>query len=256
MLAPQSTLSSRQDSSLEQQRVSRLVTTHLGYAAALASRFSVSAGDTEIEDLRQVAYLGLVKAASSCPPERENTFAAYAATTISGELKRHLRDHGWLVRPPRPLQELSTAVREASGRLEQRLGRMPLAAEIADDLAMCVKKIVEALACEGLYHGVPIDSLLPLYEADRSSVLDRAGQPDGSQDGEHPSDNKLTVITTLRKLPMAQRTALYARYMLDRSQDEIAAELGISQMQVSRILRSGLIAAREHHGSLRSSTTV
>ncbi|MFC4222491.1 sigma-70 family RNA polymerase sigma factor [Lysinibacter cavernae] len=252
MLAPRSARSSRLAPAVEQRRISRLVTSHLGYAAALASRFASTASADECEDLRQVAYLGLVKAASKCPPERESTFAAYAAATITGELKRHLRDHGWLVRPPRSMQELSAALRECTGRLEQALGRPPLAAELADDLAVCVTTIIEALACESLYNGVPLEPLIPLYESGARSELDAL--PLDRTD--HPADNRLSLIRALNTLPLSQRTALFSRYVLDKSQPEIAAELGVSQMQVSRILRSGLRAARDHYGSLRSSTTV
>lgn len=198
-------------------------------ARSIASRYR-SKG-VESDDLEQVAYLGLVKAAHGYRPTADTIFLAYAAPTIRGELKRYFRDYAWTVRPPRRLQELHGTITVAENLLAQRLGRPPSAEETATELGATPADIAEASSVRGCFSTLSLDAPAA---ADGSSLLDTLAVAD---DGYGRVDTVCTLAPLLSGLAARERQILELRFGGDLTQDEIGAELGISQMQVSRLLR-------------------
>jgi RNA polymerase sigma-B factor len=191
-----------------------------------------------LEDLVQVAEVGLLHAIDRFDPERGVQFSTFAAATIVGELKRHLRDKAWAVRVPRRLQEIALVVNKALPELAQTLGRSPSFAEIADAIGESESEVIEA-----------VDAA----QAFTASSLD--GQPD--DEGQAPTerlgeiDERFELATgwadvapAIRELPVRERRILYLRFFENRTQSEIAAEIGVSQMHVSRILSQTLATLR------------
>ena len=202
-----------------------LVLSHMGLAEAIARRYSRGASDPR--DIRQVALLGLVKAARRFDPERGFPFAAFAGPTIAGEIKRYLRDTAWLVRPPRSLQELALTTASAVPELEQEFGREPSPDEIAQHLSKDVGDVVEAMAGAHGMFATPLDSL----------VEDNLG---ANGDPSENVDRDIELRGAMRHLRPRERAMVYMRFFEGRNQREIAAELGMSQMQVSRALTKAL----------------
>lgn len=192
----------------------------------------------DVDDLKQVARTALVKAVTRYRPGSGRSFAAFASPTISGEIKRWFRDHGWSVRPPRRLQELRVLVSTQGERLRHELGREPTCAELADALAVAPSEVSEARVCSAGYHAVSLD-------------MPTAG---GTAVGEHllAMSAPFAIVDSLdalrRALPLLtdrQRRVLHLRFVEELTQSEIGEEIGVSQMQVSRILSSTLAALRE-----------
>ena len=202
-----------------------LVLSHMGLAEAIARRYSRGASDPR--DIRQVALLGLVKAARRFDPDRGFPFAAFAGPTIAGEIKRYLRDTAWLVRPPRSLQELALTTASAVPELEQEFGREPSPDEIAQHLSKDVGDVVEAMAGAHGMFATPLDSL----------VEDNLG---ANGDPSENVDRDIELRGAMRHLRPRERAMVYMRFFEGRNQREIAAELGMSQMQVSRALTKAL----------------
>jgi RNA polymerase sigma-B factor len=212
-----------------------LVLEHLSLARRLARQFRDRG--VELEELEQVACLALVKAARGFDRER-GSFAPYAAATIRGDIKKFFRDHAWSVRPPRRLQELQAAITAATDGAEGP----PDIDELANDLDVESDDVVEALTARGCF---------------RSESTDRPTGPSGATLGETlPSidedlgqvDEWVTFCGLSRQLAPADRTLLRMRYVDDRTQQDIADRLGISQMQVSRRLRRVLDDLRAKAG--------
>lgn len=200
----------------------RLVLDHLSLADAIARRFAGSG--CEPADLRQVAYVGLLKASRRYDPSRGD-FAAYAAPTVTGELKRHLRDHSWFVRPPREVQDLRNVLLRLAPRRAQELGREPDVADLARASGATPEEVRAALHAIEYLRPHPLDA------------VDASGAPDARLER---AEQLAGVVRACRRLPRREREVLYLRYFEDRSQAEIARELGISQMHVSRLLRGVL----------------
>ena len=197
-------------------------------AHSMAARFRGKGVD--YDDLVQVAYLGLVKAANGCDPDRCADFLQYATPTILGEIKRHFRDHAWSVRPPRRLQELQPQVNGARNTLTQELGREPSTGEVAEALAIPEDQVTEAVLAGQGFATMPFDPLVDGYW--------------------HPSieDPQLAVVedseqlrSLFARLSDRERTVVLLRYYLGQTQAEIGARLGLSQMQISRTLRAAMI---------------
>ncbi|MGC5615153.1 sigma-70 family RNA polymerase sigma factor [Georgenia sp. Z1491] len=204
------------------------MTEHLGLARALARRFR--GRGSEVEDLEQVAYLGLVKAARGHDPTR-GALAPYATATILGELKRHFRDGGWMVRPPRAVQELQLEIRRLADEHVQRDGSPPSDADVAHELGRDLADIREARAAVGCYTPESIDARVG---PDERPLAERLPADD---DGTFERIDDLASLRPLRRLLRgADRALLHMRFVEDRTQQDIADELGISQMQVSRRL--------------------
>jgi RNA polymerase sigma-B factor len=192
-------------------------------------------GEEPVEDLEQVATMGLIKALAAYDPARGTSFAAYAIPTMNGDLRRHYRDTGWAVHVPRGTQELALKVSKAEHEAASRTGRRPTAAELADAFDTTVEAVVEArIASNGM----------------RAGSLDkpaRADQPDGDtlaavfasagEDGFLSAEHRVTLEALTSRLSERDRQVLALRYAGDLSQSEIGRRVGVSQMQVSRILR-------------------
>ncbi|GGN08773.1 RNA polymerase sigma-B factor [Actinoplanes campanulatus] len=209
----------------------------LPFAGRLARRYR-GRGE-HMEDLEQVARLGLVKAVDRYDPGR-GSFTAYAVITISGELKRHFRDRTWGVHVPRRVQDLSLEVGHASMVLTSALARTPTAAELAEHLGVSEPAVLEAVESAAGYSPASLNA--PVAGDGAAEFGDLIGEVD--DDLESVTD-KLTVTDLLLRLPARERRMLAMRFYGNRTQAEIAAELGISQMHVSRLLSRALSWLRE-----------
>jgi RNA polymerase sigma-B factor len=213
-----------------------LVLRFLPLARQLASRYRGS-GEAH-EDLVQVASLGLLKAVDRFEPDRGSAFTKYAVPTMLGELKRHFRDKGWAVHVPRATQEMVLKVSEALGTLPSRLGRAPTPADVAAAINAPVEAVLEAMEAATAYEATSLD-------APRPSDDDDGGWTLGDSVCEEESGYELVEIgETLRgsmeALPERERLILHLRFEQDLTQAEIAEQVGVSQMHVSRLLRRSL----------------
>lgn len=211
-----------------------LVLRYLDLAEALAARFE--ARGRERADLNQVAYLGLVKAARGFDQAKGESFPAYAAPTITGELKRYLRDRTWVVRPPRHIQDLRTRLFRAEPELTQSLGRNPSVAELAGELGSDPAEVQEAISASSSMHPDSLDAVNP--NSDAPSIGEVLACP------ETPLE-RLEELACLRDamqdLDDSDRELLYRRYFCEETQVQLGKRLGMSQMQVSRRLAKVLV---------------
>ncbi|AXE89879.1 MULTISPECIES: RNA polymerase sigma factor SigF [unclassified Streptomyces] len=208
-----------------------IVEAWLPMADRLAGRFR-SRGES-FEDLRQVAALGLVKAVDRYDPARGNAFESYAVPTITGEIKRHFRDHMWTLHVPRRVQDLRNRVRFASQDLSQTIsGRRPTVAEIAAHAKMSEEDVQVGLEALESFTALSLDAELPGSE-DGYSLSDALGSVDPALD---TVVDREAVKSRLAALPERERAILYMRFFSDMTQSRIAEELGISQMHVSRLI--------------------
>lgn len=214
----------------------RAVVQNRGLALALARRFE--GRGIEFEDLSQVAMLGLVQAARRFRPDRGHGFTAFAAPTITGELKRYFRDHGWAVRPPRALQEMHQQVRDTSSALRQEWQRDVTDAEVAAELGIDVADVRAARAAGDRYRSTSLD--VPVRDAGGPPLSETL-----SDDGDDPYDKVVTLISlrsAMGELDAREQRILRLRFSRNLTQRQIGERIGVSQMQVSRIL--GSICAR------------
>ncbi|MGZ8610768.1 MAG: SigB/SigF/SigG family RNA polymerase sigma factor [Actinomycetota bacterium] len=213
-----------------------LLVRHRPLAIYLARRFQ-GRGES-LEDLQQVATLAMLKAIDRLDPGRDVKFSTFATITIIGELKRHLRDRGWAVRVPRPIQELAGRVTRIMGTLTQELGRSPTVREISEHVGVRQDDVVEALEASRAYTADSLDA--PSGEDDHAP-RDRLAEQD---DRFEYVESWHTVAPLIQRLPERERTILYLRFFEEMTQSEIAGELGISQMHVSRLLARTLSLLR------------
>ncbi|MFF9407498.1 RNA polymerase sigma factor SigF [Streptomyces anandii] len=217
-----------------------IVEAWLPMAERLAGRFR-SRGES-FEDLRQVAALGLVKAVDRYDPERGNAFESYAVPTITGEIKRHFRDHMWTLHVPRRVQDLRNRVRFARQDLTQTTpGRQPTEAEIAEHAGMTEEDVRVGLQALESFTALSLDAELPGSE-DGYSLSDSLGSPDPALD---TVVDREAVRPRLAALPERERAILYMRFFGDMTQSRIAEQLGISQMHVSRLISRCCARLRE-----------
>ncbi|MGW2718549.1 RNA polymerase sigma factor SigF [Streptomyces sp. NPDC001492] len=209
----------------------QIVEAWLPMADRLAGRFR-SRGES-FDDLRQVAALGLVKAVDRYDPELGNAFESYAVPTITGEIKRHFRDHMWTLHVPRRVQDLRNRVRFATQDLSQTIsGRRPTVAEIAEHANMSEEDVLVGLEALESFTALSLDAELPGSE-DGYSLSDALGSPDPALD---TVVDRESVKPRLAALPERERAILYMRFFGDMTQSRIAEQLGISQMHVSRLI--------------------
>lgn len=208
---------------------SRLVEINLPLCDALAARYTGRGADPD--DLKQVARTALVSAVNHFRPGEAPSLTAFAVPTITGELKRYFRDRCWMVRPPRALQELRPAAVQARHDLEQKLGRTASAQEIAHRLDADTASVEEALWAHGGYRPASLDAALPGATEPLASLL--ASDEDVAED----VTQRVALRVALRELPHQDLRMLIWRFGEELTQSEIAARLGVSQMQVSRLLR-------------------
>ncbi|MDA8283152.1 MAG: SigB/SigF/SigG family RNA polymerase sigma factor [Actinomycetota bacterium] len=211
----------------------RIVGAYQGLAYSLAARFA-QRGE-ELDDLNQVALIGLLKAVDRFDPDRGAELTTFATATILGELKRHLRDRGWSVRLPRRIHDLHLGAQQCIDELTQEYGRSPTLAEIADRLDVPIDDVVEALDAGGLRHNASLEA--PSVGSEERTLTSRLGERDPRL---AEIDGKLELSPLLARLPDRQRHILELRFVVGCSQTEIASLVGISQMQVSRLLARSL----------------
>ncbi|MEU6552018.1 RNA polymerase sigma factor SigF [Streptomyces sp. NPDC046915] len=208
-----------------------IVEAWLPMAERIAGRFR-SRGES-YEDLRQVAALGLVKAVDRYDPERGNAFESYAVPTVTGEIKRHFRDHMWTLHVPRRVQDLRNRVRFASQDLSQTIpGRRPTVAEIAQHANMTEEDVRVGLEALESFSALSLDAELPGSD-DGYSLSDALGAADPALD---TVVDREAVKPRLAALPERERAILYMRFFGDMTQSRIAEQMGISQMHVSRLI--------------------
>lgn len=213
----------------------KLVMSHLNLVRFLANKFK-NRGEP-IDDLMQVGYLGLLKAIDRFDPSRGLEFTTYATPTIMGEIKRHFRDKGWSVRVPRRLQELSAKVNQATDELTTELQRSPTVEEIAQHLDATVDEVLEAMESSSAYSSVPLEAPGSSDSDDAPSVLDRYA----SEDSELAfTDDRIVIEEALAGFSPREREVIELRFVKGMTQIEIAQKLGVSQVQVSRLLRRTL----------------
>jgi RNA polymerase sigma-B factor len=208
----------------------RLIELHLPLVRVLARRYA-DRGE-RLEDLVQVGSIGLIEAIDRFDPERGRDLVSFAVPTITGEIKNHLRDRTNVVRIPRRVGQLNVRVRAETESLASRLRRPPTLAELARETGVGESDVVEAIETERARSPVP----LPTGNGNGSGT-DAAILVDGVYD---PSEDRLLLAAGFRALDARQRRILHLRYFAELSQAEIAAEVGLSQMQVSRVIRTSL----------------
>jgi RNA polymerase sigma-B factor len=217
-----------------------LVQRFLPLARKLARRYS--GAHEPFDDLLQVASLGLVKAIDRFDTSRGTAFSSFAVPTILGELKRYFRDLGWSVHVPRGAQELALKVEDGRQQLMSRTGRPPSVPEIAEYLELSIEQVLEALETAGAHHTASLDSPREDGEEDSGTLADAFGQIDERFE---LVDAKVTIAAAAKHLGARERRVLLLRFVEDLTQSQIAEMIGVSQMQVSRILRRALEQLRD-----------
>ncbi|MDP2711185.1 MAG: sigma-70 family RNA polymerase sigma factor [Solirubrobacteraceae bacterium] len=212
----------------------QLIRRFLPLARSLARRYERSG--EPLEDLVQVASLALVKAVDRYEPNRRCAFSSFAVPTITGELKRHFRDRGWAVRPPRELQELSSRVEQATGELGAQLDRSPTASEIAGAVGSSEAHVLEAMQARGARSALSLQGPVAGL-GDHAVLQDTLGTEDG---GFENAERRALLDRLLLGVTPRTRLVLRLRFEQELTQAEIGALIGLGQMQVSRIARAGL----------------
>ncbi|MEU8901076.1 SigB/SigF/SigG family RNA polymerase sigma factor [Nocardia sp. NPDC048505] len=210
----------------------------LPLADHIARRYT-GRGET-YDDLYQVACLGMVNAIDRFDSTRETPFLAFAVPTIMGEVRRYFRDFGWSVRVPRRTKEVELALGPTVEALTQRLSRMPTAVEIALELDIDLTEVTQAMLAANAYSSDSLDT--PAYDQAPESIADTIGTDDP---GYQLTEQALTIAPLLNDLPARERTVLHLRFFRGYTQNQIATQLGLSQMHVSRILTRTLTALRD-----------
>jgi RNA polymerase sigma-B factor len=217
-----------------------LVTRFLPLARQLARRYQ--RGGEQLDDLVQVASLGLLKAIDRFDPARETAFSSFAVPTILGELKRHFRDKGWSVRVPRDLQELAVKVDKVADEMGRELGRAPTPAELAERTGTSLEQVLEAREASAAYRAVSLDRPRTDEEEEGETYADAVGAEDP---GYRIAEDAATVERLMRVLSDREREVLRLRFAEDLTQSEIGERVGVSQMHVSRLIRQSVARLRE-----------
>jgi RNA polymerase sigma-B factor len=217
-----------------------LVKRFLPLARKLARRYNV--GHEPFDDLLQVASLGLVKAVDRFDCGRGNAFSSFAVPTILGELKRYFRDHGWAVHVPRGAQERAVKVEDAQQQLSARSGRAPTVPELAEYLELSIEEVLESLETARAHHATSLDAPHDDGEGESATLVETFGDEDP---GLKLADARITVGLVAAQLSQREREVLALRFVDDMTQTEIADQIGVSQMQVSRILRRSIARLTE-----------
>jgi RNA polymerase sigma-B factor len=227
------------DESLRQSLLDEAIELNLSVAHSIATRFR--GRGVESEDLDQVAYLGLVKAARSYDPNTDTPFLAYAVPTIRGEVKRYFRDCSWTVRIPRRLQELQGSIASVRPQLVQDLQRDPTIEELAAEIGAEVNEVEAALAADGCFSVLSLDR--PVDDDSSANLADTIADSDES--AFERTEAVAVLEPVLSELAPRERRILELRFIEGHTQADIGAEIGVSQMQVSRLLRGILDRLRD-----------
>jgi RNA polymerase sigma-B factor len=217
-----------------------LIARYLPLARKLARRYLSSA--EPFDDLVQVASLGLVKAVERFNPALGYAFTSFAVPTIVGELKRYFRDTGWALHVDRGSQERARKISEAREKISARTGRSPTVDELAQYLELSQEEVLDGLQTAEALGAISLDAPLLGSEDDVSTRLEALG---GDDERFSLIDEQATVFAAAKHLSERERRILYLRFSEDLTQSEIAAQVGVSQMQVSRLLRRSLQRLRE-----------
>jgi RNA polymerase sigma-B factor len=212
-----------------------LVRRFLPLARRLARRYE--RGSEPLDDLVQVASVGLVKAIDRFETEHGANFSSYAVPTILGELKRHFRDSGWALHVPRGMQERVLRINEAVEHLSGELGRSPNPREVAAEINVPVEEVLEAMEAGAAYDTVSLDAPLRSSDDESTTYADSLGETDGRF---NVVEHSATLGRAMQALPERERMILYLRFAEGLTQVEIADRIGISQMHVSRLIRRAL----------------
>jgi RNA polymerase sigma-B factor len=216
-----------------------LIEAHKSLAMHLARRFA-NRGEP-FDDLLQVAYLGMLKAVERFDPDRNLEFSTFATATVEGELKRHFRDRTWSVRVPRRPQELHLRLGNAINDLSQRLKRPPRIPELAVELGVSDEDVLEAMEVGGAYRSTSIDSR-PSENSETLTLEGRLGEDDHGFD---LAEHRVLLERVIEELPEREQTIIRLRFFDEMTQTEIAQQVGISQMHVSRLLARTLSVLRD-----------
>lgn len=238
MIDDQTLLSSYQENG-NQRAKEELVSRYENLAKALARRYA-HRGEN-LEDLTQVAMLGLLQAIERYSTDKEVAFSSFAVPTILGEIKRYFRDKTWSMRVPRQLQEFALKLEPASEKLSRELGRAPTDQELAKHLQVSIEELQEAKGALEAYHASSLDA--PLGEDENLSYSEKVGARDPEFE---LVDQKDMLQGLMEKLGEREREIVQLRFYYDLSQAEIAEKIGISQMHVSRLLKNALVQLAKH----------
>lgn len=236
-----------QDCASDEERQSLLdavIQMHLEFAYAQAARYRLRG--TPLDDLRQVAALALTQAARRYDVISGHDFLSYAAPTIRGELRKYFRDYGWMIRPTRRIQELQAQINGAEAELFYELGRSPRPIEIAESLEVPVESVIEALSTDGCFAPTSLDR--PLGVDGSTTTLGELLPFDHDERG--AVEARVILHPVMRTLSQRDRLILSLRFDEGLTQREIAARIGVTQMQVSRILTRILAQLRHRIGEV------
>jgi RNA polymerase sigma-70 factor (sigma-B/F/G subfamily) len=200
-----------------------------------------------VEDLVQVACVGLVKAAHGFDVDKSSNFLSYAVPTILGEVKRFFRDNAWVVKPPRRVQELQAQISAAAARITHATGMVPTSEEIAAELGVEASEVDEALAADGCYSPSSLDRTMTTGDDDGTQLGDLIGEEDLGFDR---AEALVALRPLCRQLSERDQRIVYLRFFCEWTQARIAEEFGVTQMQISRLLSRILTRLREELGSL------
>ncbi|HEY3529321.1 MAG TPA: sigma-70 family RNA polymerase sigma factor [Nocardioides sp.] len=212
------------------QLIAQLIDVNMPVAESIAARYR-RRGIPD-EDLEQVAYLALVRVAHNYDHARGHDFLSYAVPSIRGEVRRYFRDQGWMVRPPRGIQEMQGRIAAVESELSTRLGHPPSADELAEEFDEPVSDVEEAMAANGCFTPTSLDQV---PSSDTSTIADQLGEPDTGIDA---AEARVVLTPVVRRLTERERKILDMRFFAQCTQQEIADEIGVTQMQVSRLLSS------------------
>lgn len=211
----------------------QLVERYTGFAVAMARRFE-SRG-VPLDDLVQVAHIGVLNAVQRYDPDQGAAFTTYATQTVLGEIKRYFRDKTWTVRVPRGMKDLHIKIAPVVSELHQTLGRSPTIAEIAEHLGSSEDDVLEAMEAGAAYRPDSTDAVS--QDQDGPGIGDRLSLPDKELG---LADTRVTIRALMAQLPERERSIVYMRYFEDLTQAEIAERVGVSQVHVSRLLSRAL----------------
>ena len=216
-----------------------LVERFLPLARQLARRYQRT--NEPLDDLMQVASVGLVKAIDRFDPERGTAFSTYAVPTILGELKRYFRDSGWAVHVPRGMQERVMKLDTAAQELHRKLGRSPSPKELATQLELTEEEVLEAMEAASAYDAVSLEAQKGDQDDSRDTFQDTLGT---DEERYELVEYGAAIAPTLKALSARERAILHLRFVEDLTQSEIAERIGVSQMHVSRLIRRSLARLR------------
>lgn len=240
---PDGELFARLRSSNDAQAREQLIERYLPLARRLARRYQHT--DEPLDDLVQVASMGLVKAVDRFDSSRQVMFSSYAVPTILGELKRHFRDRTWSVRVPRDLQELALRVDQTLTRLSAGRQRAPTVAEIAVAMEVSEEQVLDAMEAMGAYRASSLDAPRSGREEEPETVADALGSTDTGFDR---AEARAALAPLFSRISERERVVLELRFGEDLTQAEIGERIGVSQMQVSRLIRQALARLRSGAG--------